>query len=270
MVLHKYSASGNDFLICSAFGHIDGSELAKKLCHRHNGIGADGLVVVLPHQKYAYEWEFYNSDGSAAKMCGNASRCVAYYAYDNHIAKAKHTFLTQAGEIKAHFKNNLPSDGMGRLANIQTNLGKYNFIEELDIKCELYSGQWYLLDTGVPHLVHFVKTIDELPKTKNQALKELRQKYNANVNIAYIEDKTTLYVATYERGVEDITLACGTGMAATFAMAYAHHSISKECTLIPPSGEKLKLEMEEGEILFEGKVRFIGLCIVNIDDINRD
>lgn len=263
MVLHKYSASGNDFLIYSSFAHSDRSELAKRLCDRHNGIGADGLVVVLPHLEYAYEWEFYNSDGSKAKMCGNASRCVAYYAYSNSIAKAKHTFLTQAGEIKAHFKNDISCDGIGKLANIQTNLGKYTFIEELDLHPHLYGNKWYLLDTGVPHLVHFVKSFDELPKTKNQTLQELRQKYNANVNIAYIQDNNTIYISTYERGVEDITLACGTGMAATFAMAHTHYNIPKECILIPPSGEKLGLEIENGEILFEGKVRFIGLCIID-------
>lgn len=263
MVLHKYSASGNDFLIYSSFIHTDRSELAKKLCDRHNGIGADGLVVVLPHSKYAYEWEFYNSDGSVAKMCGNASRSVAYYAYSNHIAKAKHTFLTQAGEIQAHFKNTIPSDGMGKLANIQTNLGKYTFIQEVDLHSHLYSGKWYLVDTGVPHLVYFAKSLNELPKTKNETLKELRQKYNANVNIAYIEDKNTIYISTYERGVEDITLACGTGMAAAFAMAHTYHHIPKECILIPPSGEKLRLEIENKEILFEGKVRFIGLCIID-------
>lgn len=263
MVLHKYSASGNDFLIYSSFTHSDRSKLAKKLCDRHNGIGADGLVVVLPHLEYAYEWEFYNSDGSIAKMCGNASRCVAYYAHKNSIAQAKHTFITQAGEIKAHFKSDIPSNDLGKSANVQTNLGKYTFIKELDLQCHPYSGKWYLLDTGVPHLVHFAKTPSELPKTKNQVLQELRQQYNANVNIAYIQDKNTIYVATYERGVEDITLACGTGMAATFAMAHTHYNIPKECILIPSSGEKLRLEIENEEILFEGKVRFIGICIID-------
>ncbi|MDO7252825.1 diaminopimelate epimerase [Helicobacter cappadocius] len=263
MVVHKYCASGNDFLIINAFRHEDRSQLAKELCDRHNGIGADGLVVVLPHSSYAYEWEFYNSDGSRAKMCGNASRCVCYYAYSNSLALASHTFFTEAGEIKAYFNGAVESDGIGKFANIQTNLGKYTFIEELSLDIHPYGQKWYLLDTGVPHLVHFVRTFEELPKTKNQTLCDLRQKYDANVNIAYIRDNTTIYLSTYERGVEDITLACGTGMAAVFAMGVRHYNISKKCILIPPSTERLDLELEDGEILFGGRVRFIGVCVVD-------
>ncbi|PAF54339.1 diaminopimelate epimerase [Helicobacter sp. 13S00482-2] len=263
MILHKYCASGNDFLIFSAFEHKDRSQLAKKLCDRHNGIGADGLVVVLPDLKYAYRWEFYNSDGSRAKMCGNASRCVCYYAYENSLAPLCHTFLTDAGEIKAHFKGTIESDGIGKFANIQTNLGKYTIIDEFNIESAIYPGKWYFIDTGVPHLVHFITSSNQLPKIKNQTLCDLRNKYDANVNIAYIEDSQKIYLSTYERGVEDITLACGTGMAAVFAMAHIHHSVAKKCTLVPPSGEKLNLDMQSDEILFEGKVCSVGTFIVN-------
>ena len=80
MKITKYSANGNDFIIFIAQKKIDRSELAKKLCHRQNGIGADGLVVVLPNKDYDFEWDFYNADGSHANMCGNASRAVAHFA----------------------------------------------------------------------------------------------------------------------------------------------------------------------------------------------
>jgi len=78
------------------------SELAKKLCHRQNGVGADGMVVVLPHKEYDFEWEFYNSDGSLANMCGNASRAVAHFAHEKGISKdGVAEFLTGAGVIRA-------------------------------------------------------------------------------------------------------------------------------------------------------------------------
>jgi len=101
MFVTKYSASGNDFVILHSFKKKDRSELARKLCNRHEGIGADGMVVVLPHSQYDFEWEFYNSDGSIASMCGNASRAVAHYAVSQDLADATMQFLTGAGVIKA-------------------------------------------------------------------------------------------------------------------------------------------------------------------------
>ena len=96
MTVTKYSGNGNDFIIFIAQEKADRSELAKKLCHRQNGIGADGMVVVLPHAKYDFEWEFYNADGSVADMCGNASRCVAHFAHEKGISKdGKAEFLTR-------------------------------------------------------------------------------------------------------------------------------------------------------------------------------
>ena len=102
MTVTKYSANGNDFVMLIAQEKEDRSALAARLCHRQNGVGADGLVVLLPHKKYDFEWEFYNSDGSEADMCGNASRAVAHYAHEKGISKDnKAEFLTEAGVIRA-------------------------------------------------------------------------------------------------------------------------------------------------------------------------
>ena len=97
MFVAKYSANGNDFVIFHTFDKRDRTELAKELCNRQNGVGADGLIVLIPHAKYDFEWEFYNSDGSLAAMCGNGSRAAAHYAYINDIAPKKMSFLTGAG-----------------------------------------------------------------------------------------------------------------------------------------------------------------------------
>ena len=102
MTVTKYSANGNDFIMFLAQEKSDRSQLARELCHRQNGVGADGLVVLLPHPDYDFEWEFYNSDGSVADMCGNASRAVAHYAHEKGISKDnKAEFLTGAGVIRA-------------------------------------------------------------------------------------------------------------------------------------------------------------------------
>ncbi|RLA76008.1 MAG: diaminopimelate epimerase, partial [Epsilonproteobacteria bacterium] len=101
MRVAKYSANGNDFVIFHAFDKKDRSEEAKQLCHRQNGIGADGLIVILPHAEHDFEWEFYNSDGSHADMCGNGSRAAAHYAYINELATSRMSFLTGAGVINA-------------------------------------------------------------------------------------------------------------------------------------------------------------------------
>ncbi|PAF48003.1 diaminopimelate epimerase [Helicobacter sp. 12S02634-8] len=251
MVLHKYSGSGNDFLIYHSFTHQDRSALAKALCDRHFGIGADGLVVLLPHSQYAYQWEFYNSDGSGAKMCGNASRCVAHYAYMMGLAPAKHSFLSAAGVIEVSVKGD----------SVISNLGDYRMLKQMDLSMQDYSGQWYLLDTGVAHMVHFVDTFSKLPSSKNPVLSELRHTYNANINIAHIQADGTIAVCTYEKGVEDITLACGTGMAAVFACAHLYYNIPAQATLIPPSQEKLSLSLSDGKILYGGKVKYIGVCL---------
>ena len=246
MWLTKYNASGNDFLIFHTFNNMLDStkraEFAKKVCNRHSGVGADGLVIIIPHNKYAYKWDFYNCDGSKANMCGNASRCVAHYAYLNNLAPKKHSFLSGAGEIKVEiYDDNI----------VEVNFGKITILKDC---INEYKMQFFLLDSGIPHLVSFV---DKLPKNKNAMMKDLREKYNANVNFAKIIDKNTIHIATYERGVEDITLACGTGMAATYYLALMQNKIDRVATLIPPSNELLYFRIKDDEVYYKGKVERI-------------
>lgn len=254
MWLTKYNASGNDFLIFHTFGDmLDStarSNLAKKLCNRHSGIGADGLVIISPHNKYAYQWDFYNSDGSKANMCGNASRCVAHYAYQNKLAPIEHSFLSGAGEIKVAIdknNHNIVEVNFGHINIIQTNINEYGL-------------EFVLLDSGVPHLVNFVDS--KLPTTKDNMMQNLREKYNANINFIKIINKNTIHIATYERGVEDITLACGTGMAAAYYISFMQNKIEKEAVLIPPSMEYLHFRMQNDEVYYKGKIEKI--CDIKI------
>ncbi|WP_120944585.1 diaminopimelate epimerase [Helicobacter labacensis] len=252
MHLYKYCASGNDFLITHQFSPKDRHALAKQVCKRHYGFGADGLVVLLPHAKYAYTWEFYNADGSCAAMCGNASRCVALYAYQQGLAPRKHAFLSTAGVIHVEVL-----ECEGNRGVVQSNLGNPKRLESLELEGQV----WDFIDTGVPHLVHFVDHPSQIPTHKTPQMQDLRARFDANVNIAHIQDPHTIKLATYERGVEEITLACGTGMAAVFVCAHYRHHTPPQASLIPPSGETLNLRLEKDGVYFKGEVLRVGSCL---------
>lgn len=238
MTVSKYSANGNDFVIFHTFIKKDRSELAKSICHRQSGIGADGLIVLMPHDKNDFQWQFYNSDGSEAEMCGNGSRACAHYAFINELASKNMSFLTLAGVIRADV------DGDMVLSELTPPI-------ILDENIQYNAKRWVKIDTGVPHLVNFTNNIDEFDILE---ARELRNKYNANVNIAFV-DGENLKVRTYERGVEDETLACGTGMAACFYMALQDKKISDNIKVFPRSGETLYLGMNDRTITFKGKVK---------------
>jgi diaminopimelate epimerase len=240
MQVTKYNASGNDFIIFHTFLKKSRNELAKKLCNRQTGIGADGLIVIIPHYSYDFEWEFYNSDGSDAEMCGNGSRAAAHYAVSHGLCENTMKFLTVAGAIEASVE--------GNLAEVKLTEPKIldNIIVEEGFK-------WRLFDTGVPHLVTFV---DDLKVYSKDISREMRNKYNANVNFAKIDtENRTIHVRTYERGVEDETLACGTGMAACFYAAYLDKNVDEVTKVYPTSKEELTLSIKDGFIYFKGAVQ---------------
>lgn len=254
MILEKYSGSGNDFLITHFYQNKEPKKIAKlaiELCNRNLGIGADGLILLKPHSIYAYEWLFFNSDGSYARMCGNASRCVGHYAFKHKIAKQKHTFLATDLPIKIEVKG----------FNVLSNLGKFGPISPLNLESS-YGNKAYLINTGVPHLVIFTQQLENLPLDKTKELEQLRNLYDANINIVYKESNHKLYVHTYERGVENITLACGTGMGAACVVGHLLFKMDTKITCIPPSKEKLLFFINDNEIIFEGKVKYIATCII--------
>ena len=238
MFVAKYNASGNDFVIFHDFIKYDRSELAKILCDRHAGIGADGLIVCVPHEHYDFEWQFYNDDGSEAEMCGNGSRACAHYALIHNLAGQKMTFLTQAGPISAEVDGDI----------VQSELTTPQIIDQ-EIKA--FGKKWWLINTGVPHLVTFDANMSTFDL---EEASQLRQKYNANVNIASVE-KDHIKVRTYERGVENETLACGTGMAACYYKAFKMDLVDQNpTTVIPTGGEHLTLAYNGTTITFKGKV----------------
>ena len=238
MSVAKYSASGNDFVIYHTFVKRDRSELARRLCHRQEGIGADGLIVLLPHDTCDFRWQFYNADGSEAAMCGNGSRAAAHYAFSHGLAPRRMRFLTEAGLIEAEVDGDVVASELTPPKVLKKDI-------------EAFKKRWWLIDTGVPHLVALVDTVDTFDLKE---ARELRDRYDANVNIAAIRGDT-LYVRTYERGVEDETLACGTGMAASFYRANAEGKVAESVRVVPTGKEVLELSKKGGRLVLKGEVR---------------
>ena len=244
MHIYKYSGNGNDFLIFHSFVEQDYSYLAKKLCNQKN-TNSDGLVILYPHDKYDFKWGFYNKDGSIANMCGNASRCASFYAYENKLILNRDiSFLSKAGVIECQIKEN---------NNVST---KFPYVKIIKEEFEELNLKWKIIDTGVPHIINLSENDNY---SKDMAIK-MRKKYNANVNFAY-KKNGNLYVRTFERGVEDETLACGTGIAASFSYA-KDNSLIKEnkIKVYPKSNEELLVWESKGDIYYQGEVKEIFSC----------
>lgn len=264
MIVSKYCASGNDFIIFHSFQEKNRSKMAVTLCNRFYGVGADGLVVVLPCNKnnesnalsVEYKWEFYNADGSVADMCGNASRAVSLYAFHNKLATQTHSFLSGAGVIDTNIQDVIDS----RNAYVQSNLGKYvlqgNIVENRN--GNMYEFEHIIM--RIPHLVHFTNSMKDFQSLSNdlEFLSYLRHKYDSNVNIAFKENDK-IYYTTFERGIENITQACGTGACAVYVSI---RDFEKTYTLIPPSKENLKVSYNNNSIYFAGLVTKVCDCVI--------
>jgi diaminopimelate epimerase len=247
MQVSKYNASGNDFVIFHTFKEIDRSELARRVCDRQSGVGADGLIVILPYSKADFKWQFYNSDGSEANMCGNGSRACAHYAFINRLANKKMSFLTRAGLIECEVDKNI----------VKTKMTPHKKLKEPFVE---NAKEWFFYDTGVPHLVTFVENIESFD---TDLARKMRNKYNANVNFAKVINNT-LHVRTYERGVEAETLACGTGMVASFVSAYDSKKLKDSTKVYPKSQEELEIGFENGDIFFKGEVSKVFDTVVDV------
>jgi len=234
MTITKYNASGNTFVIFHTNIKEDYSKLAIKLCESEN---TDGLIVVVPHELYDFEWLFYNNDGSTASMCGNGTRAVAHYAFANNLANKRVKFLTGAGEIQCNVDGDIVETTMPKPTKLNDTFSELGF-------------SWYMIDTGVPHLVTIV---DDLEQFNLDICSQMRYKYNANVNFAKVENGT-LQVRTYERGVENETQACGTGMTACCLRAFELGLVESSAEVYPTSKEQLILSKDEKGLYFKGKV----------------
>jgi diaminopimelate epimerase len=257
---YKMSGSGNDFIIIDnrdlslAVGDI--REFVRKVCARKISVGADGLLLIEPSKTVDFKWQFFNSDGSSAEMCGNASRCVARYAYLKDIAGKKMSWETIAGIISAEVNGDV----------VKVKLTDPSYVH-LGIEIDVAGRQFSLdkVDTGVPHAVAFVDNLDAYDVV--QCGRHIRhhehfQPKGTNANFAFVIDRHKIRVRTYERGVENETLACGTGMVAAVLSAAQRGFVESPVDVLVQSGETLRIYFEQKngsfrEIYLEGKVKIV-------------
>ncbi|MFA7074739.1 MAG: diaminopimelate epimerase [Endomicrobiaceae bacterium] len=211
---YKLTAAGNDFVLIDNREKIipedKHSSLAAKLCDRRYSIGGDGLILLEKSDIADFRMRYYNSDGSHASMCGNGGRSIAKFAYELGAVKKNMKFETDAGLITAEIKS-----------DTVVNLALYNPKDlKLDINLQAEGKQFEVscLNTGVPHAVIFVDDVEKIDVVKYGRAIRFHKEFSpsgTNVNFVQITDNNTILVRTYERGVEDETLACGTGVTAS-------------------------------------------------------
>lgn len=232
MKITKMHGLGNDFIVFFDEGtlELDVTDMAQRLCDRHTGIGADGLVIVMPSEVADVRMRIINSDGSEAEMCGNGIRCFAKYAYDRKIiTKDIFTVETLAGIMTPEI---IAEDGVAKL--VKVNMGKPTFTASaipmaveaekvIDYTIDV-DGTSYVVSSvllGVPHTEVFVDDVKTVPLTVLGPKIEKHPLFprGTNVNFVQVVNENTVKVRTWERGA-GATLACGTGSCSSAVMAH--------------------------------------------------
>jgi len=243
------SGSGNDFiLIDNRGGELQVNDLlafVQTLCARQGSVGADGLIIIEKSTRADFRWRFFNADGSEVEMCGNGGRCAARFAFLKNIAPAHLSFETVAGIIDAVVSGE----------TVKLRLTSPRLLElHHDLKTDSGSLPVSSINTGVPHVVHFVdnlKGFDVFGTGRLIRYHEHYQPAGTNANFFRVLDGHTIQVRTYERGVEDETLACGTGSVAAALIAARKGLVSSPVEVLVQSGERLKIYFEETGAGFE-------------------
>lgn len=235
MKFYKYQGAGNDFILVdnrevehSSLSH----ELIEKMCDRRFGIGADGLMLLNNKDGYDFEMIYFNSDGHVGSMCGNGGRCIVRFAYDIGIRKNEYKFLASDGDHLAYIN---ADDN-----EVSLKMKDVDFIEEID--------DHFVLNTGSPHYVVSVDALDGFnvfEEGKKIRYSDEFKKEGINVNFVEVIANDKLKVRTYERGVEDETYACGTGVTAA-ALVFYHNENGFNSVDINVLGGNLNVSFTRG------------------------
>lgn len=226
---YKYQGTGNDFILVD--NRDERLQLSQEqiayMCNRRFGIGADGLMELKTSAGYDFKMVYYNADGNEGSMCGNGGRCLVKFAHYVGIHKSEFKFIATDGDHYASIETN----GWVRL--------KMQDVNEID-----HNTGYELLNTGSPH---FVKTVEELKEfpvvAEGRSIRNSDKFKKEGVNVNFVESisESTIFVRTYERGVEDETLSCGTGVTAA-ALVNAHNDRGFNHVDIKTLGGKLYVE----------------------------
>jgi len=256
----KMSGSGNDFiLIDHRKPFLDEGrmkEFIQNVCRRRISVGADGLILIERSSKADFKWRFYNSDGGEAEMCGNGGRCAARFATLKGIAGPSLTFETVVGILSAQV------NGMRVKLELTKPFGlKLDETILIEGKKQAYSS----INTGVPHAVVFLEDLKGVDVVKAGRAIRYHPHFapaGTNANFVQVENRSQLSIRTYERGVEDETLACGTGAIASALVAAFKGLVKSPVSIKTSGGEILFVYFEiEGKevkrVFFEGDVHII-------------
>ena len=260
LVFWKMSGSGNDFiLVDNRDGKVSPEDLGRwveRLCRRRESVGADGVIFVAPSTRYDFAWRFFNADGGEVEMCGNGSRCVARFAFLNGIAGPDMTFETLAGPISARVSGRVVTVQMPRPSDLRKDI-------------DLPPGDgWQVADfinTGVPHVVIRMNDLEHLPVVERGRYirhHALFAPQGTNVNFVHVTGTNTMTVRTYERGVEDETLACGTGSIASALVCASRGLVQSPVRVTTQGGEELGIHFKEeagmfSEVWLEGNTSIV-------------
>jgi diaminopimelate epimerase len=256
----KMSGSGNDFIFIdhrnSILSEDRMKEFAQRVCRRRVSVGADGLVFVEKSEKADIRWRFFNADGSEAEMCGNAGRCLARFAYLKGITGPSLTFETLAGILSAQVNGKSVKLEMTRPHGL-----KLDETIMIGQKKQILSS----INTGVPHAVIFVDDFKEVDVVQGGRDIRFHPQFSpggTNANFVRLEGPSRIAVRTYERGVEDETLACGTGAVASALIAAFKGFVTSPVSVRTTGGEILTVHFEIGgsevkKVFFEGEVHII-------------
>ena len=230
---YKYQGTGNDFIILDNRENQVPAMTAKqihKLCDRRFGVGGDGLMLLNKKEGFDFEMKYYNADGNESSMCGNGGRCLVRFALQHGIHKTTYQFIAIDGIHQAEIDMN---------DTVRLKMQDVNKVEQ--------HNTYSLLNTGSPHFVKF--TNDVLNVDVVQTGKEIRYSHSfaaEGVNVNFVEtlDEDSIYVRTYERGVEDETLSCGTGVTAS-ALLCAHNDKGFNRVEVKTPGGRLSVEFNK-------------------------
>ena len=232
IIFFKYQGTGNDFVIIdNRDNSVSLSEKQiKKICDRKFGIGADGLMLLENETGYDFKMVYFNSDGNQSSMCGNGGRCLTKFALHRGITKSVYNFIAIDGEHESE----IDSDEIVRL--------KMKDVDQVEV-----NANRAILNTGSPHFISFSKNVGEIDVyAEGHAIrysKEFAQE-GINVNFAESTGSDSILVRTYERGVENETLSCGTGVTAA-ALVFAHNDNGFNRVKVSTPGGNLYVEFDK-------------------------
>jgi diaminopimelate epimerase len=247
---YKMHGGGNDFVLIDHrerfIPEAEQPRFARRVCHRQLGAGADGLILIEDSPSANFRWRFYNADGSEPEMCGNGGRCAARFAVLNGIAPVDLSFETLAGTIKAEVKGR-------RVKLLMTGVGDFRLDQSIPLEDETLVG--HFMKVGVPHVAVPVGDLEAAPVTRwgrTVRFHPLFAPAGTNVNFIQVEGPQDLRIRTYERGVEDETLACGTGAVASALLSARLGQVKSPVTVHTRGGEALIIHFTpQGEAFSE-------------------